>query len=211
MDNLIKIKDVSNMCKDIEMRIVNADYIGKQSNASRLMKVTEQLDETRFTTPVVIRAYKQHFNASRFIGKKFNSGKDAWDEKMKNDFTLLLKNHLKIDLKELAEDADALIGLMSMRSGDVEYWLGYFTPENTPVPDGFDYNDFPETHLGVGWIYGKEDEIYATERIVIPRLQEEGIEFLPDSQWWFERYSPIRNVTDKRGHAIIDICFIGVK
>jgi len=205
------IKRLYDKAKDIEMHITNADYIGKPSNASRLMKVTEQLDDTRLTTPIVIRVYRQLFNASRFIGKKFNSGKEAWDEKMENDFTLLLRKQLKIDLKELGEDADALVGLMSMRSGDIEYWLGYFTPENTPVPDGFDYNDFRKTHLGVGWIFGKEDEIYATERIVVPRLQEEGIEFLPDSQWWFERYSPIRNVTDKRGYSIIDICFIGVK
>jgi len=205
------IKLLYDKAKDIEMHITNVDYIGKPSNASRLMKVTEKLDDTRLTTPVVIRAYRQHFGATRFIGKKFNSGKDAWDEKNKNDFTLSLKNQREISSNKLGEDADALIGLMSMRSGDIEYWLGYFTPENTPVPDGFDHEDFSETELGVGWIYGKEDEIYATERIVVPRLQEEGIEFLPDSKWWFERYSPIRNVVDKRGYAIIDICFIGVK
>jgi len=204
------IKQLYDKAKQIETHFINVDYIGKPSNVSRLLEVTEKLDDKRLTTPVVIRTYKQSFSASRFIGKKFKGGKDAWHEKNENDFTKSLIEQLNINFKELGEDSDALIGLMSMRSGDIEYWLGYFTPENTSVPNGFEYEDFPATNLGVGWIYGKEDEIYAVERIVVPKFEEEGFEFLPDSCWWFERYSPMRNKTDKQGYAIIDICFIGV-
>jgi len=52
----------------------------------------------------------------------------------------LLKNRIGVNLKELYEDSDALIGLM--RHSDethntFEYWLGYFMPENTTVPEGF--------------------------------------------------------------------------
>ena len=59
MENLIKIKEIEqinfsnqsdvkmlyNKAKDIETQLVNIDYIGKPSNISRLVEITDQLDK----------------------------------------------------------------------------------------------------------------------------------------------------------------------
>ncbi|MCL2388645.1 MAG: hypothetical protein FWC89_14025, partial [Defluviitaleaceae bacterium] len=74
------------------------------------------------------------------------------------------------------------------------------------------YEDFPAANVGVGWVYGKEDEIYGVERMVVAKLNEEGFEFIPGAPpLWFERYSPLRNKVDTKGYAIIDIGIIGLK
>jgi len=202
------VKMLYEKAKEIETQIVNVEYEGNPANVNRLIEVTEKLDDKRITTPTAIRTYKQSVGATRFIGKKFPSGRTAWEELGKNDFAKLLREQLHIN-KDLYEDGDALIGLMNDSRGEFEYWLGYFTPENTPVPEGFEYENFPAMNIGTCWIYGKEDEIYAVEPIAFEKLQEEGFEFLSDShsRWWFERYVDIRSTPDKKGYAIIDICF----
>jgi hypothetical protein len=59
--------------------------------------------------------------------------------------------------------------------------------------------------IGVCWLYGKDEEIYGTEPTALAKLEEEG--FIVKTEWWFERYVPQRNDVDKKGCAIIDICF----
>ena len=206
------VKKLYEKAKEIESHIVNVEYEGNPATVNRLLEVTDKLDDKRLTTPVVIRTYRQEFKATRFIGKKFTSGAEAWNEENKNHFTQSLQEQLNINFKELNEDGDALIGFMAIKDGNFEYWLGFFTPENTLVPQGYEYEDFPAANVGVGWVYGKEDEIYGVERMVVAKLNEEGFEFIPGAPpLWFERYSPLRNKVDTKGYAIIDIGIIGLK
>ena len=91
-----------------------------------------------------------------------------------------------------------------------EYWIGMFTPENTIVPEGFEYIDFPKSELGVCWVYGKEDEVYCKESKCAKRLSKEGYKVISDKDgawWFFERYCCPRFTTpDDDGKIILDIC-----
>ena len=183
--------------KEIETQLVTP-------NANRLLEVTEKLDDKRLTTPIPINTYRQSVDAMRFIGKKYESGAVAWSEFHDKGYNDLLLENVNINLKDFYEDGDSLIGLMCHRNG-FEYWLGYFTPENTPVPNGFEYEDFPKKDIVTCWLYGKEDEVFAVEPVAYEKLGEEG--FAPIDDWWFERYHPVRTIPDKKGYMIIDICF----
>jgi DNA-binding transcriptional MerR regulator len=176
-----------------------------EGSAGRLAEVTDKLDERRFTTPVVVRTYRQRLAASRFIGRPYASGGAAWADW--GDGTEMLTARLGIDLKALYEDGDALIGLMRhpQGKGSFEYWLGFFTPAGTPVPEGYAHMDFPPSDIGACWLYGKEDEVFGVEPLAYEALGSEG--FNPIDGWWFERYHPVRAEADGKGFVIMDICF----
>ena len=211
-----EIKMLYDKAKEIETQLtaqtqtepggISNDASNDASNAERLLEVTEKLEDKRITLPIPVSAYKQRVGAMRFIGKKYASGGEAWEAWTDEDGERI-KNGLGINLNKtegLRDDGDALIGLMSHRNG-FEYWLGYFTPFGTPVPEGYEYEDFPKTDIGVCWLYGHGDELYAIEEMAFDKLKDEG--YAVDDYWWFERYHPVRNQSDKKGFAIIDICF----
>ena len=208
-----QVKLLYDKAKEIEIQLISPDYIGnpgstKASDSKSIDEVIEKiekLDDKRLTTPIPIKVYRQSMPAMRFIGKKFTDGGTAWGwggcgiTQME-----LLKDKLQINLFDLYEDGDSIIGLMSHRAG-FEYWLGYFVPHNTPVPEGYGYEDFPAMDIVTCWLYGKSDEVFAVEPIAYEKLGREG--FAPIGDAWFERYHPMRTQEDKQGYQIIDICF----
>lgn len=203
------VKLLYEKAKEIENQIVNVGYNGNPASINRLIEVTEKLEDKKITLPIAIRAYRQSLSAMRFIGKKYSYAKGALDEWKQQGLSETLEKHLNGVHKNFYEDGDALIGLLSLRDG-FEYWFGYFTPEGTPVPQGFECEDFPQMDIGVCWIYGKEDEIFdeGIEDIAWQKLEQEGFKWLPDSgDWWIERYSLKRCIPDRMGYAISDICF----
>ncbi|MDR2546381.1 MAG: GyrI-like domain-containing protein [Lachnospiraceae bacterium] len=163
----------------------------------------------------ICKVYKQRVGNMRFIGKKYlNSDRvngmfgAKWGEWFENGWFTLLEKHVDGSLKDTYEDGDATIGLMREENGfdSFEYWIGYFVPENTKVPEGFTYVDFPESELGVCWVYGKVHEVFGLEGMCRERLEKEGYEVT--SNWCIERYSCPRFTTpDEKGNVIIDICF----
>ncbi len=165
----------------------------------------------------IIKIYKQHVPALRFIGKKYgdqdrvNGGFGVkWGEWFSNGwFTTLEKIS---EIKDVYEDGNAYIGLMRCKEGDkFEYWIGMFMEEQAKVPEGFDYVDFPESSFGVCWVYGKENELYMKEPECFEKLKENGYEIVNDKDeacWFFERYVCPRFTTpDEKGNVILDICF----
>lgn len=154
----------------------------------------------------IIKAYREHFDAMRFIGKKYTNNDRVngtfaakWGEWFQNGW---------FDLIESAPGSeDGCVGLMNCGSGDdFAYWIGRFAPESAPVPDGFDFLDFSECELGVCWILGKEPEIYCKEDACAARLEQEGCAL--DFGWCFERYvSPRFTTPDEDGNIILDVCF----
>lgn len=140
-----------------------------------------------------IKTYKQSVDAMKFIGKKYSSGRDAWTEWREKGFFDSVKNQINIDFMNLYEDGDALIGLMQHEGGDhtkFEYWLGYFTPENTPVPKGLLYVDFPPMDMCICWFYEKDEIHYDFNCEALANIEKEG--FIVTTEWVFERYSPNR-------------------
>jgi len=211
-----EVKLLYEKAKEIETQLTTSDYNGNPTNTNRLLEVTEKLEDKRLTPPIAVNTYRQSIFPMRFIGKKYSSGGEAWNNYSDDwdvDSDNCLLKRLKVDPTKIytdgnPQDGSALIGLMRHPNGNhnqFEYWLGFFTPENTFVPDGFEYVDFPKKDVGVCWLYGKEDEVMAVEPVAFEKLGDEGFE--PIDDWWFERYVPHRETADKNGNKIIDICF----
>lgn len=162
---------------------------------------------------LIVNTYRQSVGAMKFIGKKYTNSDRIdghfgakWDEWHTNGWFGLIEAQTNGTLTDTYEDGHAAIGLMREENGDFEYWIGIFTPEETPVPDGFAYVDFPKSELGVCWIYGKEEDVFMLEGKCAERLKKEGFEIMTD--WCFERYvSPRFTEPDAKGNIIIDICF----
>jgi predicted transcriptional regulator YdeE len=167
----------------------------------------------------IVKMYKQDVPALRFIGKKYGDndridgmfGKH-WGDWFQNGWFNIIEKQKNKDLKSIYEDGDAYIGLMRWKEGEpFEYWIGIFMPENTSVPDGYEYHDFPKAALGVCWVYGKEPDIYMCEEDYVKKLKENGYEVIKDkenAQWFFERYGCPRFTTpDENGKVILDICY----
>jgi hypothetical protein len=162
----------------------------------------------------IIKTYRQSVGAMRFIGKKYGDGDRVngtfgvkWGEWFENGWFGTLENQKGGGMKDIYEDGDAAIGLMRGGHGEpFEYWIGYFMPENTAVPEGFEHVDFPKNDLGVCWVYGKEEEVYGLEGQCGERLEKDG--FVINYGWCFERYGCPRFTTpDEKGNVILDICF----
>ena len=163
----------------------------------------------------LIKEYKQSVPTLRFIGKKYGNSANGfgamWGEWFKNGWFDVIEKQIDRKTKDIYEDGDAYIGLIGgsgTTESPMEYWIGMFMPENTTVPEGFEYIDFPEGKFGICWVYGKENELYGNYNQCVEKLKDEGFEFNSDLPWCFERYACPRFTTpDEKGNVILDIGF----
>lgn len=166
----------------------------------------------------IIKAYRQSVPAMRFIGKKY-SDEDRiegnfgakWGEWFQNGWFDAIEKEISVNINDIYEDSGAYIGLMRCKEGEpFEYWIGIFSHENNPVPEGFEHIDFPKSELGVCWLYGKDGEVYFQEQKCAEKLGEEGYKVISDEKgawWFFERYGcPRFTKPDDKGNIILDIC-----
>ena len=161
----------------------------------------------------IIKAYKESIPAMRFIGKKY-SGFGHWGEWFANCWFDVVETAMGgvESIRKLWKDGDGYIGLERRKDGEpFEYWLGMFTPSDTAVPEGFQFIDFPETGLGICWIYGKESETHAMTGKCADKLASEGIEVASDKNgaiWSFENcVCPRFTTPDEKGNIILDYCY----
>ncbi len=163
----------------------------------------------------IINAYRQSVPALRFIGKKYGDSDRVngtfaakWREWHNNGWFGIIEKQIDGKIKDIYEDGDAYIGLMREGHGEpFEYWIGIFMPENTAVPKGFEYIDFPKSAFGICWVYGKENEVFCLEEQCGKKLSAEGFKMIAD--WCFERYTCPRYTTpDEKGNIILDIGFL---
>ncbi len=132
----------------------------------------------------IIKAYRQELPALRFIGKKYGDSdridgmfSAKWGEFFQKGWFQELEKRSGVPLGEVYEDGDAYLGMMRWKEGEpFEYWIGMFLPRGTEVPEGFACVDFPESALGVCWVYGTEPEVYMQEEKSANRLKEEGLD-----------------------------------
>ena len=167
----------------------------------------------------IINVYTQKVPATRFIGKKYGDEDrvngffgQKWGDAFEHGlFGIIEKN---AGTETFFTDSNSCIGLMRVKDGEpFEYWIGKFTPESTEVPNELQYIDFPESEIGIGWIYGsdKTGEIYGHECDVAKELDKAGHPIKHDSTgacWFFERYQCSRfTPQDSDGNVILDIGF----
>ena len=165
----------------------------------------------------ITKVYRQTMPASKFIGFKYKNEDRVdgmfgyhWGQFYEKGYNKTLETLLPTNPNDFFENSNAPIGLIYENGEAFEYWIGFFMPENTVVPKGFDSIDFLKSELGVCWVYGKEEEIFAQEGSCGEKLEKEGFEIIDDDRkyYCFERYVHPRNTTpDEKGNIILDICF----
>ena len=160
----------------------------------------------------IIKAFKEYIPNMRFIGKKYGEF-GHWDEFWANDwFGLLEKTMGGTDvILNIWENGGGYVGLEHWTpNAPFEYWLGMFTPIDTPVPEGFEYVDFSGLSLGTCWIHGLEAEVHNTSACQ-PTLIKIGMTIWKDANggtWSFENcLCPRYTAPDENGKIILDYCY----
>jgi hypothetical protein len=165
----------------------------------------------------ITKTYKHQLPALRFIGKKYTESNPYghWGDFWSNNWFGAIEDAMGgvAPIQALWEDGGGYVG-MERRDKDnalLEYWIGMFTPAETPVPEGLDCKDFPASNLGVSWIYGKEGEVHGFVGECVPALEAAGFEIAQDDEgtsWQFENGTcPRFTSPDEKGNVILDYCF----
>jgi len=161
----------------------------------------------------MVKVFREQVPAMRFIGKKYDGFGPMWGEWFAQGWFDLLEQTMggADSILHIWENGGGYVGLERRAEGQpFEYWIGMFTPADTPVPEGFRCLDFPAIGLGTCWIYGREDEVHDTSacRSVV---EGQGMRIWRDAQggeWSFENcLCPRFTTPDEKGNVILDYCY----
>ena len=150
----------------------------------------------------ILEVKKESFQATRFIGKRYEHGPN-WGEWWQNDWFSVLEKNERIPM-----NGDAYIGAVHIVNGMPEYWIGMFFPVDTAVPEEFDFVDMEALEYAVCYLYDKEGsgDFYSmeTHNQCLEELKSLGLKRKEDD-WCFERYNCPRFTTpDEEGNVILD-------
>lgn len=161
----------------------------------------------------IIKVFKDEVPGMRFIGKKYQDY-NGWGEWFANGWFDVIENSMGGTEKilEIWENGGAYVGLECRKNGELQqYWIGMFTPEDTEVPQDFEYIDFPKSGLGTCWIYGREEEVHGSVGNCWKALLDEGFEIAVDEngvEMSFENcLCPRFTTPDEKGNVILDYCY----
>ena len=161
----------------------------------------------------IIKTFKEEIPAMRFIGKKYPNFGPWWGEWFANGWFDLIEETMggSEAILKIWENGAGYIGLERRCEGQpFEYHIGMLTPPGTPVPEGFEYIDFPAIGLGTCWIYGKENEVHDTRKCR-SMVTDLGLSIWKDSnggEWSFENcLCPRYTTPDDKGNVILDYCY----
>ncbi|MCL2633948.1 MAG: GyrI-like domain-containing protein [Oscillospiraceae bacterium] len=164
----------------------------------------------------IIKTYKETLPAVRLIGTRYgNNDRDEyggyggkWGEWFQSGQESSLSNlH-----KQFGKDMDgSYLGFMRCNNTDdgFEYWIGMFFPQDTAVPEGYDFLDVDGGEVGVCWIKGSHDDgsIYGMHGDCAEALKKNNMgDLIRDGYMYsFERYScPRFTEKDSDGNVILD-------
>lgn len=75
-------------------------------------------------------------------------------------------------------------------TNEFSYIVGMFMKPDTPVPEGFDFRDLPACKMAIGWIKGKEPEIYMEGTpLMVSGMKEKGFEYDDSEGYMVEVYT----------------------
>lgn len=158
----------------------------------------------------IVNSCIEKFPRALFVGNRYTDEDRVdgafgakWGEWFSQNKFSVLEN-----LPQLEENGDAYIGAMRVLNGKFEYWIGMFMPENTVVPDGYEFITIESTNYAVFWLYGNEQngEIFGLDNhnMCLGEMDKQGLQRLEDN-WCFERYNCPRYTTpDDKGNVILD-------
>lgn len=150
----------------------------------------------------ILEVKKESCPKARLIGKKYENVPN-WGEWWENNWFEILETN-----QRLSFNGDAYIGGVHIVNGIPERWIGMLFPENTEVPEGFEYIDIEPLDYAVCYLYDKENsnEFYSidTHNQCLEKLKEYNLKRKEDD-WCLERYNCPRFTTrDEKGNVILD-------
>ena len=162
----------------------------------------------------IIKVFKDPIPAMRFIGKKYPGFGPWWGEWFRNGWFDTVEAAMggTDAILKIWENGAGYVGL-ERRAPDqpFEYWLGMFTPADTPIPEGFDCVDFAAGALGTCFIRGTEGDVHKLTGACRPALEEAGYTLYKDARggvWSFENcLCPRYTTPDSEGRIILDYCY----
>lgn len=167
----------------------------------------------------IIKVYKEHLPSIRLIGKRYTNSDRGADRSFANKWGEWFDKGYFTSLERIGNFTvmgNDYVGWMSHSDREgFAYWIAMIFPENTEVPDGFEYADIPEGDVGICWIHGKtrNDNIYGMHDACMEKLKENGMGRFRDDfngpgdkwYWFFERYNcPRFTNPDENGNVILD-------
>ncbi len=148
--------------------------------------------------------------ASRFIGRRYTpadsingSYSHKWGEWWAQNLFAPLEK-----LPHLPIVGDSTMAAMRVVDGQLEYWIGFFCPPDTAVPEGYEAVDVAPRRYAVCWTKGPESDLYGLENHhrCLEKLTQNGWQRAEDD-WCIERYNCPRFTTpDENGEVILDYC-----
>lgn len=150
----------------------------------------------------ILEVKKESCPKARLIGKRYE-GVPNWGEWWENNWFEILETN-----QRLSFNGDAYIGGVHIVNGMPEHWIGMLFPENTEVPEGFEYVDIAPLDYAICYLYDKENssEFYTidTHNQCLEKLKEYNWKRKEDD-WCLERYNCPRFTTvDEKGNVILD-------
>lgn len=150
----------------------------------------------------ILEIKKESCPKARLIGKRYE-GIPNWGEWWENNWFEILETN-----QRLSFNGDAYIGGVHIVNGMPEHWIGMLFPENTEVPEGFEYVDIAPLDYAICYLYDKENssEFYTidTHNQCLEKLKEYNWKRKEDD-WCLERYNCPRFTTvDEKGNVILD-------
>ncbi|HML46008.1 MAG TPA: hypothetical protein PKE04_04580 [Clostridia bacterium] len=107
----------------------------------------------------------------------------------------------------LVDTTEAYVGWMgNWRSSDVYYYLaGMLMKPNCPVPHGYEAIDLPASEMALGWVRGKQPEVFGQEDALKKRIDQTAYR---QGDWGMEVYAWSRFPNrDKNGEVILDLYY----
>lgn len=160
----------------------------------------------------IIKVFKERVPAMRFIGKRYDTF-GHWGDWFANGWFGELEKAMGGTEKMLSiwANGGGYIGLERRKEGEeFQYWIGMFTPPDTPIPQGFSHIDFEQSFLGTCWIYGTESEVHNTSGCK-EALADRVMEVVPHADgavYSFENcLCPRFTTPDEQGQVILDYCY----
>lgn len=167
----------------------------------------------------IIKVYKEHLPAVRFIGKCY-SDKDrdndggfssTWQQWINNCWFDIL---MELPRPKGIESGYLGLSRISTHRNSLQYWIGLMLDEKTTVPEGYEYIDLPEGDVGVCWLYDKKETLFEEELFFkcIKKFNLNEMKVFGEAphdsgvvwKYFFERYNHRFFNEDENGKVILD-------
>lgn len=176
-------------------------------HASRDQKQTEETVGMH-SEPYLMKLEIKQLPAIRIIGKTITHNLDNPTNPIPAFWDQCFQDGTFATLEKIGKSTeDSYVGWMYDYIGSENtfvYMCGMMMQADTEVPEGFVKYDVPAGDVAIGWIYGKEPDIYgAAHHLTLGSMAQQG--YIENGPWSAEVYNcPRFTKKDEKGNVILD-------